>query len=82
MAKNGKVKVVLIREGVRELLRSQEMAASVMSAATAYLSRLPEGYEITEQPYTGKNRVNVAIYPGTASAEQDNLEHNTMLRNL
>ena len=46
------VKFKLNRQGVRELLRSEEMMTVCRSHADAARSRLGEGYEVTT--YTGK----------------------------
>lgn len=76
-----KVKIVLNSAGIQELLKSSEMAAICQDAAGAYMSRLPDGYEIGG-PYVGQKRVNVSIGPATEDAKRDNLENNTMLRAL
>lgn len=77
-----KVKIVLNSAGIKELLKSSKMAAICQDAAGAYMSRLPPGYEIIGGAYAGKTRVNVSVGPVTDEAKLDNLENNTMLRNL
>lgn len=57
-------KVILNREGVRSLLRSDEMMAYCTELAQGIQSRAGDGYEISK--HTGTNRVNVSV--GTASA--------------
>ena len=54
-----KVKVVLIREGVRELLCSSEMMSACKSAAETIRNNYGGHTELEE--YTGRNRVNVAV---------------------
>lgn len=76
-----KVKIVLNSAGIQELLKSSEMAAICQDAAGAYMSRLPDGYEIGGT-YVGQKRVNVSVGPVTYEAKKDNLENNTMLRAL
>lgn len=53
-----KVKIKLISDGVRELLRSDEMMAICRKEADDRAVRIPDS-EISE--YVGKNRVNVSI---------------------
>lgn len=72
------VKFKLNRQGVRELLRSEEMMAACRSHADAARSRLGEGYEVTT--YTGKNRVNVSVFAATAEARRENAAHNSILK--
>lgn len=70
----------LNRQGVKELLRSDEMAKTLESYASKALSTLGDGYE--SSTYVGKNRVNVAISAATAKAAKDNLENNSILKAL
>ena len=70
------VKFKLNRQGVRELLRSEEMMAVCRSHADAARSRLGEGYEVT----TGKNRVNASVFAATAEARRENAAHNSILK--
>ena len=73
-----KVKFVLNREGVRELLRSPEMMEVCKSYASAAVSRLGDGYEVTTQ--TGKNRVNAEVAAVTYKARKDNSDNNSILK--
>lgn len=73
-----KVRVELNREGVRELLRSPEMAAVCKSHADRIAGRAGSGYEVTT--YTGKNRVNASVHVATDEAYRDNLKNNTLLK--
>lgn len=74
------VKVVLNREGVRELLRSQEMMDICSEYANAALGRLGNGYEVST--HVGKNRVNAEILAATFKARKDNRENNSILKSL
>lgn len=73
-----KFKIVLNREGVRALLKSEEMMACIQELADDITNRLGDGY-ITSA-YTGRNRVNVSVGTNTKEAYQDNLENNTILK--
>lgn len=63
-----KIKVELISEGVRALLRSDEMMAICRQEAEARASRIADA-ELSE--YVGQNRVNVSI--STTYDEADDL---------
>lgn len=65
-----KVKVVLIREGVRELLCSGEMMAACRNAAETIRNNYGKDTELEE--YVGRNRVNVAVVAPFDEASQDN----------
>lgn len=73
-----KIKVKLNRQGVRALLRSEEMRAICAEQARDIRDRCGEGYETDS--YTGKNRVNAMVWPSTAKARQDNTHNNTLLK--
>jgi len=75
-----KLKVVLNRRGVRELLRSQEMMNVCTHYAFAAQSRLGEGYKVNYR--TGKNRVNAEILAATPQTIQENSDNNTILKAL
>ena len=75
-----KVRIELNREGVRQLLRSEEMKAICESQANKALSRLGVGYEVTSM--TGKNRVNAQIEAVSSKAKKDNLRNNSILKAL
>ena len=74
------VRVTLNRAGVREVLRSEEMKTVCEDHATAALSRLGPGYEVTVM--TGKNRVNAEIKAVSYKAKKDNMENNSILKAL
>ena len=73
-----KVKIELNSKGVRELLRSAEIAAVCKSHADKIAERAGAGYEVTT--FTGKNRVNASVHAATEEAHRDNLKNNTLLK--
>lgn len=75
-----KYKIVLNRRGVRQLLRSKEMKNICAERAEQIARRCGEGYE--SDAYTGKNRVNAAVYADTYQAKADNARNNTILKAL
>ncbi|MCM1172078.1 MAG: hypothetical protein NC393_08110 [Clostridium sp.] len=78
MSKN--IKVKLNREGVRSLLRSQDMMNICKEHADKLAEKCGAGYETSE--YTGKNRVNVTVYPKTIAAKKENYNNNTLLKKV
>ena len=72
------IRVELNSEGVRELLRSPEMAAICQAQAKAIAGRAGDGYSVST--YTGANRVNASVITETPEAMQDNLKNNTLLK--
>lgn len=75
-----KVKFELNREGVRELLQSQEMMQVCKNYADKALGSLGDGYVVTTQ--VGKTRVNAEIAANTSEARRENSENNTILKAL
>lgn len=75
-----KVKVVLNRSGVRQLLLSSEMEGIVSGLARQALGRLGSGYE--QDTYKGRNRVNAMIVAKTYKAKRDNSKNNSLLKAL
>lgn len=73
-----KVQVELNSDGVRELLRSPEMAEVCREHAERIAGKAGSGYEVTT--YTGKNRVNASVHAVTEEAISDNLKNNTLLK--
>lgn len=67
------VKVELNSEGVRALLRSQEVMDALLEEAAA---RCPDGCALSE--HVGTNRCNVRIETATEEAYRDHLENNTL----
>lgn len=75
-----KVKVVLNKQGVRELLKSQEMMNACSTIAEKAYSRLGDGYSMKK--HVGVNRVNVSIGTSSAKAVKENYENNTIIKAL
>lgn len=75
-----KIRIVLNKKGVRELLRSEEMMTVCKEKAKEIRHNCGKDYG--ENYRVGKNRVNVSIFPVTAKAYEENLENNTMLKAL
>lgn len=73
-----KMKFKLNSDGVRELLKSQEMQSVLNEKATRIKNRCGEGY--TQDVYVGKNRANAMVKAGTYQAKRDNLKNNTILK--
>lgn len=72
------MKFKLNSDGVRELLKSQEMQSVLIEKATGIKNRCGEGY--TQDVYVGKNRANAMVKAGTYQAKRDNLKNNTILK--
>ena len=75
-----KVDFKLNRAGVRELMRSAEMAGICQEHASRVKNAAGDGYEVTV--YTGRNRVNASVHADTFEAQNDNFENNTLLKAL
>lgn len=74
-------KFKLDRKGVRELLKSSEMAAICVEYANATRARAgTNGYSVTT--YYGKNRVNASVHAETWKAVNDCKKNNTLLKAL
>jgi len=65
-----KVRIELNSAGVRELLRSDEMMAVCMEAASKIQSNY--GGETELSGYVGQNRVNVSVVASFDEASEDN----------
>ena len=70
----------LNRDGVRELLRSDEMMKVCSEYASASLSRLGDGYSMDTR--RGKNRVNAQVTAETFAARHENAKSNSILKSL
>ena len=75
-----KFKFELNRDGVRDLLRSHEMAMVCVDYAHAALGRLGAGYEVST--HLGVNRFNAEVCAVTYEAKKDNLKNNSILKSL
>lgn len=79
-----KVRFVLRRAGVWELLKSEEMVsyltekAENVSAAASGMS----GLDYAVSPYVGKRRANASVSAASYRAYRENLENNTLLKAL
>ena len=71
---SSKVKVVLDRAGVGELLKCDEIIDVLISEAQSIADNAGEGYDV----YVGPNRANVSVATNTEDAYNDNLDNNTM----
>lgn len=74
------LKIKLNREGVRQMLQSEEMQNLLRERAETALASLGEGYEVTTR--VGKNRANASIKAATYKARKDNLKNNSILKAL
>lgn len=68
----------LDKQGVKALMKSEEMKQAMKSVADEAVGRLGEGYEA--DTHTGKTRVNASVYAVTAAAQRENLSQNTILK--
>ena len=73
-----KVEFQLNREGVRQLLRSPEMADICEGYASTAWSRLGDGYDFNI--HFGRNRVNAEVIAVTYQAKSENLKNNSILK--
>lgn len=74
------VKIELNSAGIRELLKSAEIASVCEEEAHKVASRCGAGYKV--DTYTGKTRVNAMVSADTKEAYRDNLKNNTLLKAL
>lgn len=74
----GKVKIELNRDGVRDLLKSDEMMAVCSEHASRILQNCGDGFEM--DTHVGRNRVNAMVYASTVEAVRKNMKHNTILK--
>lgn len=75
-----KVKVVLNRAGVRELLRSDEMESVLEKKASGIRDRCGDGYEADS--YKASNRAKATVWTATPDAMRDNSNNNTLLKGM
>lgn len=71
-------KLVLRSDGIREMLKSQEILDVCVQYANQMGASLGDGYEVSE--YTGANRVNASVRAVSDAAKRDTLENNTLLK--
>ena len=73
------VKVVLNTAAVRALLlKGDGVMAECGRQAEGIARRAGNGYAC--DPYSGKTRGNVSVYPESREAKRDNLRNNTLLK--
>lgn len=75
-----KFKVELNRSGVRELLRSGDMAKMLEEEAERIRDRCGNGYATSS--HVGKNRANASVYTDDIRAMRDNHDHNTLEKSM
>ncbi len=75
-----KVKIVLNRAGVRELLKSPEAGEICMEHARQIQERAGEHYIAEARRYP--ERTGAAVYPSDSEGYYDNLKNNTLVRSL
>ena len=68
----------LNRQGVAELMKSQEMQDILKKHATTIKDRAGDGYE--QDIHVGKNRANAMVKAETFKARKDNSKNNTLLK--
>lgn len=73
-----KAKFILNRSGVRNLLKSDEMATVCSRYAKDIAMRAGEGY--TSDVYVGRSRVNAGVKADSIRAKRDNIKNNTLLK--
>ena len=73
-------KFELNKAGVRELLKSSEMAAVLSEYGSNMMGQLGEGYEMEEGTTSQRAKVNVRT--ATPRSMVDNLKNNTLLKAL
>lgn len=73
-------KFELNRDGVRELMQSDEMLKICKQYANTAMASLGNGYEVSDM--VGKTRVNVQISAETFETRRENLKNNTILKSL
>ena len=74
------VRIELNSAGVRELLRSGEMGEIVYGLAASAATRCGDGYSADRKLMP--TRVVASVFTETKEAMRDNMQNNTILRNL
>lgn len=77
---SNKIKVELNGEGVRQILKSQEVKALCAQKASEVVSRCGSGFG--SDTFVGANRVNAMVFADTAEAKKRNSKDNTLLKAL
>lgn len=76
----GKVRFELNKAGVRELLKSPQMAETCNSAAERVRAAAGTGYVVESRNYP--ERAGAVVYADTGEAKRDNYKNNTLLKAL
>ena len=74
------VRIKLNPAGVRELLKSPEVASAVTEAAQGVQNRVGDGYSMNVR--SGRNRTVAEVTADTYKARKDNSENNILLKAL
>jgi hypothetical protein len=75
-----RVRIKLNKAGVRELLKSSEVAKECMDHARQIQSRAGEHYIAETRSYP--ERTGAAVYPADSEGYFDNLRNNTLVRSM
>ena len=73
-----KFRFVLNKDGVSELMKSQEMQAILETAGSQKASQAGLGYE--SEVHVFKKRAVAHVFPGDAESAHDNYENNTLVK--
>lgn len=72
------IKIKLNRNGVKSLLKSQEMQSVLKEKASTIRNRCGDGYK--QDVFVGRNRANAMVSASSYKAKKDNLKNNTILK--
>lgn len=75
-----KVKIELISDGIKSLLKGPETESFIKGEADKIASRAGNGYSTDTKQMSG--RVIASTYTADEDAMKDNLENNTLLRSI
>ena len=75
-----KVKIILNKAGVRELLKSQEAGNMCMEYANQVQERAGQHYKAEPRRYP--ERTGAAVFPSDSEGFYENLRNNTLVRSL
>ena len=70
--------LVLRSNGIREMLRSQDLLTVCEQYANQMGASLGDGYSVST--YIGPNRCNASVHAVSEKAQQDTMDNNTMLK--
>ena len=76
------IKFELNREGVKELMKSDEMGVVLSEYAQRVMNNAGSSEDYRLDPYSGLNRDNVSVVAINDKSIQDNYENNTLLKAL